>query len=371
MLLAARAERRPVAQRDPRVVEEEARRVVEAERRSSRATPGTSPPAPVPTTPGSVRGEELAEQPAVAVEVRDELVAATSPPSRYAATDAAMPIGVGPGTSNTRQLAPARARRRGSIATTCAHFRPGEVERLRRRRHRDACAPPRRPTRSRTARGRCPGYTSGACTSSATTRAPCRSTIAASAPSSSVVNTRPVGLCGLHSSTARRPPRARRRWRRDRASRPPSRRIGAATTGAAGQLDHLEERRVRRRRDDDAAPRRRRTRRAPSRCRRARRPRGRSAPAARPTRTRLARKAAHAVVSSRRGRLRRSRSPRGRPRRAIAARTAGRDVEVHLRDPRGEHVGAVQRPLDRAAAAQPLDVDVVEAPRVIRRSWRT
>ena len=44
-LVTAGAERWPVAQRDARLIEEEPRRIVDSECRSSRATPGTSPPA--------------------------------------------------------------------------------------------------------------------------------------------------------------------------------------------------------------------------------------------------------------------------------------------------------------------------------------
>ena len=62
------------------------------------------------------------------------------------------------------------------------------------------------------------------------------------------VNTRPVGLCGLHSRTARAPARERGvdRVEVERVGGRRSARSGTATDRPAGELHDLEERRVRR-----------------------------------------------------------------------------------------------------------------------------
>src|SRR4051812_22884785 len=102
-----------------------------------------------------------------------------------------MPSGVGPATANTDSP----RQRDASLwfdTMTCAHFNPAMFHAF------DAdvtvivCSAAVSDT---VAYGTwtAPGYTRGACTSSATTRAPWRSTIAASDCSSSRVNTRPVG----------------------------------------------------------------------------------------------------------------------------------------------------------------------------------
>ena len=190
-----------------------------------------------------------------------------------------------------------------------------EVERLRRRRDRDRVRGGRVRHASRTARAGVPAYTSGACTSSATTRAPCRSTIArerAELLGGEHATGRVVRIAQQHRTRAGA--ERARRWRRDRACH-----VAVAHRRGddrpAGQLDDLEERRVRRRRDDDAGAGRdehvERGRDPAEHVGDREDPRRRHAPAVLAARG----TSAHAVRQIGRGRPRRSRSPRGRPRR--------------------------------------------------------
>ena len=198
--------------------------------RCSRTRPGTSPRAGGTRLRASARAGDLGARDGCRRGTRRGRAADASP-SRYAAVDAAMPIGVAPATSktrNARQRVASCVVRGDRLARTSRPARLNAFE-------ADVIVIPCSAAASDTvAYGTCcaPGYTSGACTSSATTRAPCRSATSASAVSSASVNTRPVGLCGLQSSTARAPAAsARSIASRSSASRPPSSTIGAATGG--------------------------------------------------------------------------------------------------------------------------------------------
>ena len=84
--------------------------------------------------------------------------------------------------------------------TIIASFKPARLKAL----EAEVTAPPREETVSHGTNST-PGNTSGPWISSEITHAPCSSAAAAIATSSARVGTRPVGLCGLQSSSARAP----------------------------------------------------------------------------------------------------------------------------------------------------------------------
>ena len=108
VLLAPGAERRPVAQRDAGLRRGRSAPGRRGRAPSSRATRGRSPPAARARDVRELGRQAARRATAVAVEVARRARASHGPPSRYAAVDAAIPSGVGPGDLEDRQAPPPR-----------------------------------------------------------------------------------------------------------------------------------------------------------------------------------------------------------------------------------------------------------------------